>query len=94
MPEYRFSLGARLRIWLAPIWMQAREFVLDVVEDMPLLTRVASHVGLLFVVMLTIAASGVQLNVGGRIEKNADPALNTDISLVPDPIQDRKTGSH
>ncbi len=93
MPEYRFSLGARLRIWLAPIWMQAREFVLDVVEDMPLLTRVASHVGLLFVVMLTIAASGVQLNVGGRIEKNADPALNTDISLVPDPIQDEDDDS-
>ncbi|MBI5301678.1 MAG: M23 family metallopeptidase [Chloroflexi bacterium] len=88
MPEYRLSLSARLKIWLAPIWMQTRDFVREIVEDMPLLTRVASHVGLLLVVALTIAASGVQLNVGGKIEKNNDVALGADLAIVPDPILD------
>jgi len=89
MPEqpYRLSLLAQLKIWLAPIWIQLADFVRDIVEDMPLLTRVASHVGLLLVVALTIAASGVQLNVGGQIEKRDVPAVNgMEISGVPDPF--------
>lgn len=59
---YRLTLLARFRIWAAPLLLQLRDFAREVAEDMPLLTRAASHVGLLFLVVLTIAASGVQIN--------------------------------
>ncbi len=58
----RLSAGARLRIWAAPIILQVRDFVLDCAADIPLLTRIASHVGLLALIVLTIAASSLQLN--------------------------------
>ncbi len=56
----RFSPGARLHIWAAPIILQVRDFVRDCTADIPLLTRIASHVGLLALIVLTIAASSLR----------------------------------
>jgi murein DD-endopeptidase MepM/ murein hydrolase activator NlpD len=61
-PPYRLSVPARFRIWAAPMLLQVRDFSREVAADMPLLTRIASHVGLLFLMLLTIAASGIQIN--------------------------------
>ena len=57
---YQLSVIARLRIWAAPLLLQFRDFAREVADDMPLLTRAASHVGLLVLTVLTIAASEVQ----------------------------------
>jgi murein DD-endopeptidase MepM/ murein hydrolase activator NlpD len=65
MPDnIRLSPLARLRIWLAPWWLMGHDFVSDIMGDMPLMTRIASHVGLIVLVMITIAASGVSLSLG------------------------------
>lgn len=81
---YQLSLRARLRIWAAPLLLQFRDFALEVADDMPLLTRAASHVGLLFLTVLTIAASEVQIN--GNNSKD-DSALSEqtpiDTSVLP-----------
>ena len=71
-PSYRLSPLARLRIWAAPLLLQLRDYVREIAEDMPLLARIASHVGLLALMLLTIAASGVQLNGSNAKE---DPAV-------------------
>jgi murein DD-endopeptidase MepM/ murein hydrolase activator NlpD len=70
---YQLSLIARLRIWAAPLLLQFRDFAREVAEDMPLLTRAASHVGLLLLTVLTIAASEVQIS-GNNIKD--DPAVS------------------
>lgn len=62
MPDnLHLSPLARLRVWLAPMWLTARDVASDVFNDMPLMTRIASHIGLIMLVMITIAASGVPL---------------------------------
>ena len=58
----RLSALARARVWAAPTILLVRDFVRDCVEDIPLLTRIASHVGLLFLMLFTIAASNIQFN--------------------------------
>lgn len=58
---YKLSMFARARIWAAPLTLQAQDFYRDIVEDIPLLTRIASHVGLIVLMVLTIAASGIHL---------------------------------
>ncbi len=73
----RLRSSARTRIWQAPIILQVRDFVRDCIEDIPLLTRIASHVGLLALMVLTIAASNVQFNNGqfdnGNTADTSDP---------------------
>jgi murein DD-endopeptidase MepM/ murein hydrolase activator NlpD len=65
MPDHtQLSLFARVRIWLAPAWLTARDFLSDIAQDMPLMTRIASHVGLILLMVITIAASGVQFDLG------------------------------
>ena len=81
---YHLSMIARLRIWFAPILLQARDFAREMVEDMPLLTRAASHVGLLFLMLLTIAASGVQITSTSSKEDVPVPAdTPIDTSVLP-----------
>ncbi len=58
---YQLSPIARLRIWAAPLLLQSRDFAREVADDMPLLTRAASHVGLLILTVLTIGASEIQI---------------------------------
>lgn len=76
----RLSIIARARIWAAPQWLQLRDLARDVIEDIPLLTRIASHVGLLLLMLLTIAASGVQLDLNAKsVSLNAselDPSFD------------------
>ncbi len=79
---YNLPLTARVRIWAAPLILQSKDYIHEFVADMPLLTRVASHVGLILLVVLTIAASGIQLN-----DNKEDIAINepaTDNSPVID----------
>lgn len=73
---YRLSILARLRVWAAPALLQARDLTRACIEDIPLLTRIASHVGLLVLMLFTIAASSVRLGNGARTE--------TSISGSPD----------
>jgi murein DD-endopeptidase MepM/ murein hydrolase activator NlpD len=98
MPDgtYRLSAQARLRVWAAPTMLVVRDFVRDCAEDIPLLTRIASHVGLLLLTLLTIAASNLQFGAGARRENgnssaDANPFLSNDIAdenalLLPAPI--------
>lgn len=99
---YDLPLAARLRIWAAPLILQTKDYLHEFVADMPLLTRVASHVGLILLVVLTIAASGIQLD---SAEKNEQPNENETVadnlpavgnsadtggflSLAPNPVTD------
>lgn len=91
MPEQTsLSANARFRIWIAPLALSIGDFVRDIADDMPLLTRIASHVGLLLVVVLTIAASGVQFNpVGGKNNGESVAASNgNDLAPLVDPFPD------
>jgi murein DD-endopeptidase MepM/ murein hydrolase activator NlpD len=91
MPESEsLSLIARIRVWLAPQWLAASDFVSDITCDMPLMTRIASHVGLIVLMVVTIAASSIQLNFnsdkGGPSQIVED---DTDDTTPPDqPITD------
>lgn len=97
---YDLPLTARARIWAAPLILQSKDYVLEFIADMPLLTRVASHVGLILLVVLTIAASGIQLNdekdevAISETPSDSSPAFDesfaTDgfLSLAPNPVTD------
>jgi murein DD-endopeptidase MepM/ murein hydrolase activator NlpD len=81
---YPLSTVARFRIWSAPLLLQLRDFAREVAEDMPLLTRAASHVGLLFLMLLTIAASGVQITtLNSKEETTASTDMSIDTSVLP-----------
>ena len=81
---YHLSAVARWRIWAAPILLQVRDFARELVEDMPLLTRAASHVGLLFLMLLTIAASGVQItSASSKEDTTAQQDTTIDTSGLP-----------
>ncbi len=82
---YRLSAPARLRVWAAPAALEVRDFVRDCLQDIPLLTRIASHVGLLLLMLLTIAASSVQLN---RQERAGESLAATSPDEVNDPFQE------
>jgi murein DD-endopeptidase MepM/ murein hydrolase activator NlpD len=97
--QYRLSFSARLRVWAAPHLLQARDFVRECLQDIPLLTRIASHVGLLLLMLVTIAASGVQFSLnldrGGPISNDAadaepfnpfDPAIEEEAALARAPM--------
>jgi murein DD-endopeptidase MepM/ murein hydrolase activator NlpD len=88
MPDNtQLSLLARVRVWFAPSVLAARDFLGDIAEDMPLMTRVASHIGLILLMVATIAASGVQLNLnsekGGSDQIAAED--EADEITLPDP---------
>jgi murein DD-endopeptidase MepM/ murein hydrolase activator NlpD len=84
-PLYRLSVPARFRIWAAPMLLQVRDFSREVAADMPLLTRIASHVGLLFLMLLTIAASGIQINNNTpKDDLSVSAQLPIDTSGLPD----------
>jgi murein DD-endopeptidase MepM/ murein hydrolase activator NlpD len=84
-PPYRLSVPARFRIWAAPMLLQVRDFSREVAADMPLLTRIASHVGLLFLMLLTIAASGIQINNNTpKDDLSVSAQLPIDTSGLPD----------
>jgi len=88
---YRLSLIARLRIWSAPLLLQLGDLAREVSEDMPLLTRIASHVGLLVLMVLTIAASGIQItSTNGKEDTSVTAQSPIDTSeLPPDtPLED------
>lgn len=90
---YRLTAMARLRIWAAPHLLQFRDFSADVAGDMPLLTRIGSHVGLLALVVLTIAASGFQFNANSGKDDTTDAALAPiDSSELPDVPVDTTNG--
>jgi len=92
MPDQpdRLSIIAHARIWAAPLLLQWRDLARDISGDIPLLTRIASHVGLLLLMVLTIAATSVQLNINnanaGAITSEIDPAA--DPITLPDPAPD------
>jgi murein DD-endopeptidase MepM/ murein hydrolase activator NlpD len=65
----QLPLTARLRIGAAPIIFQAKDYLHEFVADMPLLTRVASHIGLVLLIVLTIAANNIQIG------NKSDPSL-------------------
>ena len=92
---YHLSVMARLRIWSAPLLLQLRDFAREVADDMPLLTRAASHVGLLFLMLLTIAASGVQITSANSKEDTppvpADTTIDTS-ALPPAPAPATNVG--
>jgi len=82
---YHLSLIARARIWAAPHLLQLRDFSRECIQDIPLLTRIASHVGLLALMVLTIAASSVQWNLNtdkGGPTTLPDPDIET--ITIPD----------
>jgi murein DD-endopeptidase MepM/ murein hydrolase activator NlpD len=90
MPDHtQLSFLARVRVWLAPSLLSARDFISDIVEDMPLMTRIASHVGLILLMVVTIAASGIQLNLnndhGGANQTASD---DSDEIALPEPAAD------
>ncbi|MCI0477527.1 MAG: peptidoglycan DD-metalloendopeptidase family protein [Anaerolineales bacterium] len=90
MPDnFQLPLLSRARVWLAPSVLAARDFLGDIVEDMPLMTRIASHVGLILLMVVTIAASGIQLNLnndkGGPDQIVAE---DTEEITLPDPAPD------
>ena len=90
MPDHtQLPLLSRARVWLAPSLLSARDFISDIVEDMPLMTRIASHVGLILLMVVTIAASGVQLNLnndrGGQNQITPD---DSDDIPLPEPNSD------
>jgi murein DD-endopeptidase MepM/ murein hydrolase activator NlpD len=70
-PQSR-TLSGLLGTWASPIALQIRDFYRDCVEDIPLLTRIASHIGLLALVVLTIGASGVRLE---EAREQSEPAV-------------------
>ncbi len=86
MPDQpELTLLARLRVWGAPYLIAVRDFLGDITDDMPLLTRIASHVGLILLMMVTIAASGIQINLNGeKGTVNTAPPSDDEITL-PDP---------
>lgn len=87
--DYRLSYFARFRIWAAPILLQTRDLANEIAEDMPLLTRIASHIGLLLLVLLTIAASGVQLsNTNANEDTTVETTSPIDTSVLPDSTSD------
>ena len=87
MPDNSFQLSfiARVRVWAAPHLLQLRDLSRDIVDDMPLLTRIASHVGLLLLMVLTIAATGVQLNINND---KGGPTASTQSELDPITLPD------
>lgn len=91
MPDdkFRLSLIARWRVWAAPHLLQLRDFTRECLQDIPLLTRIASHVGLLLLMLVSIAASEVQFNP--NVDKGGPTAngnSETDPFLPPDPGSD------
>lgn len=81
---YHLSFSARLRIWSAPLILQASDYWHEFVGDMPLLTRVASHLGLIVFMVLTIAASNIQLGGSDKIDpdlaQGGDPGADSSFS--------------
>ncbi len=88
MPESPdLSLIARCRIWAAPYLLQGRDLLADIAGDMPLLTRIASHTGLLLLMTLTIAASGIRLNL--NIAKGGPSPDQAEVEFIPfEPVMD------
>ncbi len=84
-PDRRRS-SARTHMGQAPIIRQVRDFVRDCTEDIPLLTRIASHVGLLALMVLTIAASNVQFNNTQFDNANSGDVSNPDSLFVTNDI--------
>lgn len=62
--DFRLSALARWRVWAAPLWLQARDFCRECIQDMPLLTRVISHIGLILLVVMALIASRIQFPTG------------------------------
>jgi murein DD-endopeptidase MepM/ murein hydrolase activator NlpD len=93
MPEspYHLSALARFRIWAAPLFLQLRDFAREVSEDMPLLTRIASHTGLLLLITMTIGASGVQINGNGNGQSIPAATESDDLGDIPDPVVEANT---
>ena len=83
MPDQpaQLSIVARARIWAAPQLLQLGDIARDVAGDIPLLTRIASHVGLLLLMLFTIAATGVQLNINN--DKGGATTIAEDNSSNP-----------
>lgn len=87
---YRLSILARLRVWAAPAALEVRDFCRDCLQDIPLLTRIASHVGLLLLMLLTIAASSVQL---GHFERLGESITAGSPDEASDPFQESESYS-
>lgn len=62
--DFRLSALARWRVWAAPLWLQARDFCRECIQDVPLLTRVVSHIGLILLLVLALLASQVSISLG------------------------------
>jgi murein DD-endopeptidase MepM/ murein hydrolase activator NlpD len=83
----RLSPLARLNVWAAPAILQIRDFCRDCIEDIPLITRLASHVGLLFLMLVTIAASNIRLSNAAANDSslsNSDPESPFLTNDIPD----------
>jgi len=91
---YQLSPIARIRIWAAPLILQAQDYLHEFVSDMPLLTRVASHIGLILFMVLTIAASNLQLGASDKndptLAQGGDPGFDNAATAF-DPVGDTNT---
>lgn len=93
----RRSVSARRRARAGPILLQVRDFCRSCLEDIPLLTRVASHVGLLALTVFTVAASGIQLENTNAETVIASSSSDTDPIVQPldvdEPTDDTEVAS-
>ncbi len=94
MPSHpdRLPSATLSRLWAAPIVVTVRDFVRDCTEDIPLLTRIASHIGLLALMLLTIAASSVQFNNGQLANPDLSDISRPDSPFVEADIDEDDTG--
>ena len=81
--DFRLSVLARWRVWAAPLWLQVRDFCRESVQDMPLLTRVGSHIGLILLVAAALVASQIQFPTGNlNVRDSATEELLTERTEV------------
>lgn len=81
--DFQLSVLARWRVWVAPLWLQARDFCRECVQDVPLLTRVVLHIGLILLVVAALIASQIQFPTGNLNEH--EPASDELLIELPDP---------
>lgn len=60
--------GMHQRPRRVPVVVAVRDFVRDCLEDIPLLTRIASHVGLVVLMVITVAVSNLRFSGAERTE--------------------------
>lgn len=60
-PFNSLSRAIAWRVWGLPLWQWGQKLAHDCMEDIPLLSRLGSHVGLLGLVVVTVLVGGIPL---------------------------------